>query len=157
RQVVYDSRQWRDVRGGFLALAPLLGQRRLDLADLNWRRLAPVRQALVHAGGAVTFDDLCRASGAIVHRPGEDPPGWLLLGWLEARMEWRGPAASDVREDSSAEDLMRVRIVSERTTLTIALTERRVQIQHGDAAPFTMAIPAHGEADTVASELRSLA
>src|SRR6266850_3077962 len=39
RQLVYDSRGWRDVRQGVLAVARFLGRdRRLDLADLNWRR-----------------------------------------------------------------------------------------------------------------------
>src|SRR6266850_913119 len=41
RQFVYDSRRWRDVRRGVLALATL--HRRLDLADVNWRRLTPLR------------------------------------------------------------------------------------------------------------------
>src|SRR6266446_2659634 len=40
RQLVYDSRRWRDVRRGAAAMAPLVRRHRVDLADLNWRRLA---------------------------------------------------------------------------------------------------------------------
>src|SRR5262252_8105347 len=51
RQLVYDSRQWKDVRPGLAALLPLVDNHRVDLADLNWRRLAPLRRALEHAHG----------------------------------------------------------------------------------------------------------
>ena len=47
RQFVYDSRQWRDVRAGISTVAGLLEHPHApDLADLNWRRLAPLRQGV---------------------------------------------------------------------------------------------------------------
>ncbi len=50
RQLVYDSRQWRDIRRGIQPLARLLSRPHApDLADLNWRRLTSMRQALVQA------------------------------------------------------------------------------------------------------------
>src|SRR6266850_1382779 len=54
RQFVYDSRRWRDIRGGVLAVGRL--NRRLDLADVNWRRLTPLRHALIHACRAADID-----------------------------------------------------------------------------------------------------
>ncbi|HEV3140194.1 MAG TPA: glucose-6-phosphate dehydrogenase assembly protein OpcA, partial [Vicinamibacterales bacterium] len=141
RQVVFDSRQWRDVRGGVLALAPLLGQRRLDLADLNWRRLTPVRQALVHAGESMTFDDLCRSTITVVHRPGDAALAWLLLGWLSARMEWRGPASSRVDEGPQSDDVLTITIACEAATMVVTLSEHRVLVQHGNAAPLSIGVP----------------
>ena len=45
RQLLYDSRCWRDVGRAVLALAPLLEDPfGPDLADVNWRRLQPVRR-----------------------------------------------------------------------------------------------------------------
>src|SRR6266498_2672858 len=59
RQLVFDSRRWRDIRQGVLALAPYIDADRdgdrasrapsrwsqnVDLADVNWRRLTPVRR-----------------------------------------------------------------------------------------------------------------
>ena len=157
RQFVYDSRQWKDVRSGVLALAPLLGWRRLDLADLNWSRLTPVRQALRHAGESMTFDDLCRSAITIVHRQGDAALAWLFLGWLSARMEWRGPASSQVEEAASGDDVLTITIATGTERMTIALSEARVIVQHGDAPSFAMGVRRQGEADAVASELRSLA
>src|SRR5271156_4872342 len=46
RQLVYDSRQWTDVPGGVSSVAALLNHPHApNLADLSWRRLAPMRQA----------------------------------------------------------------------------------------------------------------
>src|SRR5436309_2995348 len=59
RQLVYDSRAWRDVRQGVLAVARFLGRdRRLDLADINWQRLTPLRHAFIHACAAADLDYL---------------------------------------------------------------------------------------------------
>src|SRR5262249_45601469 len=53
RQFVYDSRRWRDVRRGMVALAPIVSQPNgPDVADLNWRRLTPLRQAVAQAVAA---------------------------------------------------------------------------------------------------------
>src|SRR6185295_5295199 len=80
RQLLYDSRRWRDVRRGVLALAPLLEDPLgPDLADLNWRRLLPVRQALAHAvGSSGTSTRQSLTSVHVRHRRGEDALAWLL-------------------------------------------------------------------------------
>jgi len=158
RQLVYDSRGWNDVRAGVLAMAPLLVNRRVDIADLNWRRLAPVRQALLHAGDRLTVDDLCRSPVRVVHRPGDEAMAWLFLGWLSARLEWKGPAESRVEEAESGDDVLKVIVGSgDAGDVTVVLTPHSVQLRHGDRPPLSMGVPREGEADAVASELRSLA
>src|SRR5205814_7078951 len=70
RQLLYDSRRWRDVRRGVRRLAALLGgSHSLDLADLNWRRLAPMRQGILHAAAASGGDITPPRSVHIRHRP----------------------------------------------------------------------------------------
>src|SRR5439155_5925517 len=54
RQLLYDSRGWRDVRRGVAALAAIVERQHLDVADLNWRRLNPLRRVLVDARGPLT-------------------------------------------------------------------------------------------------------
>ncbi|HYM22991.1 MAG TPA: glucose-6-phosphate dehydrogenase assembly protein OpcA [Vicinamibacterales bacterium] len=159
RQFIYDSRQWQDVRGGVLAVAPLLADRTLDIADVNWTRLTPVRQALLHAAGDLTIDDLCSAEVAVTHRPGDAAIAWLFQGWLSARMEWRRPAeASTVNESpSAAEDALVIAIRCERGAITVRLSDHRVVVEQDKGAPFSMGVPRQGEADAVAEELRSLA
>ena len=160
RQVVFDSRQWQDVRRGVLALAPLLANRRVDLADLNWRRLAPVRQALLHAGESMTFDDLCRSTVTVAHRTGEAALAWLFHGWLSARMEWQGPADSRVEETGTmgdADDVLTITMANGGSRLVISLSEHRVVVEHDKGSQFSMGVPQQGEADAVAAELRSLA
>jgi glucose-6-phosphate dehydrogenase assembly protein OpcA len=81
RQLVYDSRQWRDVRGGVLALKPLLtGRHEPGFVDLNWRRLAPMREAILHAVGSPEFASSMLAGARIRHRPGDEALAWLLGG-----------------------------------------------------------------------------
>ena len=83
RQLIYDSRRWSDVRLAVRGLTPLLDGRvkpalplpasaaRPDLADVNWRRLTPVRQALVHAiGSGGDAKHPVRDSVRIRHRAG---------------------------------------------------------------------------------------
>ena len=98
RQLLYDSRRWADLRRGFLALAPLAAHPHgPDLADLNWRRLMPLRNALTHAVAtmAATLDAPRRAPLAwrIRHRGGERALAWLLAGWFAARLGWPRPAS----------------------------------------------------------------
>ena len=86
RQLIYDSRQWRDVGAGVRALAPLLLGHRVDLADVNWRRLAPVMRALDHSGRAGGTPLIAPgAQVTIAHRPGDAALAWLLSGALQAR------------------------------------------------------------------------
>ena len=152
RQFVYDSRRWRDVRRGVLALATL--HRRLDLADVNWRRLTPLRHALIHACRAADVDHLRQANVEIVHRAAEGALAWLVVGWLSARLGWGGGASPRVAESRDGDEVISISV---GTDLTAALNEHRVLVtRRGGAAPFTVSVPQEGEADAVAAELRNL-
>jgi glucose-6-phosphate dehydrogenase assembly protein OpcA len=159
RQLVYDSRRWHDVREGVLALAPLLaGERQTDLVDLNWRRLTPLRQAILHAvGSARPAGDMKLAGGRIRHRPGDDALAWLFAGWLSSRLEstldLRAPLL--VNEGPSGDDILTVSFSD--ASITATMNEHRVIVgSQDDVAAFVMAAPRETEAEAVASELRSL-
>lgn len=157
RQLLYDSRQWSDIAGGVRAVGPLVGDRHADLADLNWRRLTPVRRALAHArragGLAVLSHD---AALHVAHRPGDSALAWLLAGTLMAGQE--GPASPPPRVDESAPDdavlLMTIRRGSSEATVT--LTAQSVIVDEGSGAPLVVTVPVEHEADAVAAELRML-
>src|SRR5207237_9753917 len=102
----YGSSAWKDVRTAVLSLAPIVRNRRSDCADVNWRRLAPVRQALVHAAESMQADDLRHADVRIAHRPGETALAWLLGGWLAARLHWSDAAAPASEEGPQADDMV---------------------------------------------------
>jgi glucose-6-phosphate dehydrogenase assembly protein OpcA len=147
RQLVYDSRRWRDVRLGVLALAPLLDDPLgPDLADLNWRRLLPVRQALVHAvrsSGASTRKSL--TSVLIHHRRGEAALAWLLAGWLQ-------DTKADVKEDTDLGD--DVLTASFEDGLHVRLDDHQVTVDDPlGPAPFAVAVPRETEGEAVAAEL----
>jgi len=160
RQLLYDSRRWRDVRLGVLALAPLLDDPLgPDLADLNWRRLLPVRQALVHAvgsSGASTRKSL--TSVLIHHRRGEAALAWLLAGWLQhvwgvaevGRVLLDPPIT--VEEDTDLGD--DVLTASFEDGLHVRLDDHQVTVDDPlGPAPFAVAVPRETEGEAVAAEL----
>jgi len=152
RQLLYDSRGWRDVRRGVAALAPLVASRRVDLADLNWRRLAPLRQALVYARGPLTSAAWQDAEVRVLHGPGEAPLAWLLAGWLHAGR--RNADASIARVEPSPGDGPRLTVVA--GDMTAIQTKRTIEITGGSAPPLVLAMPIESDADAVAAELRVL-
>ena len=157
RQLLYDSRQWSDVAGGVRAVGPLIGDRYADLADLNWRRLAPVRRALAHArqagGLAVLSPD---ATVHVAHRPGESALAWLLAGTLMAGQQ--GPAVPPPRVDDTApgDAVLRLTIRRGSSEATVTLTDQNVVVDEGSGTPLVVAVPVEHEADAVAAELRTL-
>jgi glucose-6-phosphate dehydrogenase assembly protein OpcA len=155
RQFVYHSHDWRDVRRGILALATLLntGPRRLDLADVNWRRLTPLRHALLHAGTAADLDHLRRGNVQIVYRAGDEALAWLAVGWLAARMEWTPEATPRVEETRHDDETLSMAVGPD---LTAALNDHRVLVTRRGAAGFTVSVPQEDRADAVAAELRNL-
>jgi glucose-6-phosphate dehydrogenase assembly protein OpcA len=157
RQLIYDSRAWQDVRRGMAVLGPLVAGRRIDLADVNWRRLTPVRQVLKRAPGADRAASAPDATARIVHRHGEAALAWLAAGWLLGDRE-QGVGAPPVVEESDLEGAtlsVIVRRGADETTAT--LSDRRVTVTTGSAPPLLVGIPVESDADAVASELRTLA
>jgi len=161
RLLVYDSRCWRDVAAAVRALTPLLNGStpasalrasagRPELADVNWRRLTPVRHALAHAIASREAAPEARwTSIRIRHRPGEAALAWLLAGWLEG-------ATIAVDEDAHLGD--DTLIASFDDDLQLRLGAHRVSVDdaHGPA-PFSMAVQHEDEAQAIAAELRVLA
>jgi glucose-6-phosphate dehydrogenase assembly protein OpcA len=166
RQLLYDSRRWGDVRRGVLALAPLLADRfGPDLADLNWRRLLPIRQALVHAVGSSGSSKRHNLTAVhIRHRGGEAALAWLLAGWLQNAGS-KGPGlhqaevgrglldpptivdeVSDLSDDvltASFDDGLQLRMDTHRVSVDDPL----------GPAPFAVAAPNETEGEAVAAEL----
>jgi glucose-6-phosphate dehydrogenase assembly protein OpcA len=160
RQLVYDSRLWRDVRAAVVSITPLLFDKfGPDLADVNWRRLAPLRQALVHAirssgGDGRAVPETIR----IAHQPTESALAWLLAGWLEQILGKPGiahrPAIAVEAASPPGEDVL---TLSFGEGLELRLSNRSVTVTDAlGPAPFAMAVPQEHEADAVAAELRVL-
>jgi glucose-6-phosphate dehydrogenase assembly protein OpcA len=155
RQLVYDSRLWRNVDTGVRSLAPLLRAGRVDLADLNWRRLAPLRLALVQPGFNLPVTGATRTR--ILHRRNERALACLLSGWLASRLHWTGdqwPAL--VEADLEDEDALRLELAEGDRRLTVRLNGRRVEIAQQGTTPLVIATPGQVAAESIAVELRTL-
>jgi glucose-6-phosphate dehydrogenase assembly protein OpcA len=158
RQFVYDSRRWRDVRGGIVALARLRATApHMDLADTNWRRLTPMRHALLHASTTDPLESLRRGEVRIAHRPGDAALAWLTLGWLSARLGWTRDTAARVDESARSDDVLSMTVGSGSSELTAAMNGERVLVTpRAGIAPFAVGVPQESEAEAVAAELRNL-
>ena len=162
RQLVYDSRGWRDVRAAIQALAPLVAEHRIDLADVNWRRLSPVRDVLADMAGTGTLAALfAGADVRVVHRSDESALGWLLSGWVMAVSGQQAPAALKTEAASSDADdaVLAITIRRDNREVTATLASRRIVIKASDspAPPLVVGIAAETPGDAIAAELRNLA
>jgi len=157
RQFLYDSRAWRDVRLGMSAARSLLALGRpLDLADLNWRRLTPVRHALFHARALVLREDLCRGPIRIVYRPGDSALAWLCAGWLASRLLHASEQPVVEADDRGGDAVLTIEFGRD-ATLRVRLDSHQAVVSIVDqAAPLTVAVPRESDANAIAAELRSL-
>jgi glucose-6-phosphate dehydrogenase assembly protein OpcA len=158
RQVIYDSAMWRDVAAGARATASMTSERRtLDLADLNWRRLGPLRSALVHAletrNGNRT---LTAADVRIDHRPGDAAAAWLLAAWFACRLKWTGPTLPAIAESRDSDDFVTIVLWPGDAQLTAGISRQRVKVKAAGAPVFRMPVPHDTLVDAVVAELRSL-
>jgi glucose-6-phosphate dehydrogenase assembly protein OpcA len=158
RQLVYDSAMWRDVADGARAAAAIVNSHdRIDLADLNWRRLAPLRGALVHALATDPVPHtLAPADVHIRYRPGEASAAWLLAAWFRCRLKWKDAAAPIVEETRQSDDLVGLTLWSGDEELTAAMSRQRIKVKSGHAPVFRMPVPHETVVDAVVTELRSL-
>jgi glucose-6-phosphate dehydrogenase assembly protein OpcA len=164
RQLVYDSRQWVNVPAGVSRVAGLLDHPHApDLADLGWRRLMPMRQALGHGlrvSGELMHAPTLRAS--VLHRPGEEALAWLLIGWLSSRLgrPSERELAVTVREQPGGVEAMSVSIDGGEATarLTATMSGHQVAVSSTSDAPssFFVAVPQESDAGGVAAELQTL-
>jgi glucose-6-phosphate dehydrogenase assembly protein OpcA len=158
RQLVYDSRKWRDVGKAVRALEPLITSRRVDLADVNWRRLAPVRRALDHMDRTrgTPFVE-AGAQVRIAHGPGDAALAWLLAGsLLAARPDPAAEAPPVIEQTATGDAALVVTIRRASGEATVRLTPTRAIVADGAAVPLVVAVPIEAEAEAVAAELRML-
>ena len=153
RQLLYDSRHWKDVSGGLAAVLPLTDNRRVDLADLNWRRLAPMRRALVHVRGPLTAVAWRGVTVTVRYAAGEAAIASLLAGWLRGERR-TDPIRVDV-EPLPTSDADTILTVTTRN-VTATQTARGVDVTPASAPPFVVAAPKESDADAIAAELRAL-
>jgi glucose-6-phosphate dehydrogenase assembly protein OpcA len=158
RQLVYDSRDWRDVRAALNVLEPLISRHRIDLADVNWRRLGPLRRALEHAGSEGRQPLAVAGSRVhIAHHADESALAWLLAGALMA-VPSRAPGTPPTVDASASGDVVLVVTIenaSNRATVTLSAAGATVD-RGGKSAPLVVSAPVENEADAVAAELRLL-
>lgn len=156
RQLLYDSREWRDVAAGIRAILQAIDASQIDVADLNWRRLAPVRQALRHAGHDLDMDDLRGARVRITHAPGEAAIAELLRGWLASRLAWQDDRVPRIEQHDKTAPLTLTIGEAPRAT-TVELTADAVHVAQAGWPPYTLAVPRESVVDAVTAELRTLA
>lgn len=158
RQLIYDSRAWRDVRAGIRALAPLVAEHRIDLADVNWRRLAPLRRALGQSvAGDAPAGDFAGATVRIGHRAEDEALAWLLAGWLLATRQTGAPPP-ELSASAPDDAVLTIALRQDNRETVVTLTSRSVVVAESDstAAPLVAGIPIETEADAIAAELRTL-
>jgi glucose-6-phosphate dehydrogenase assembly protein OpcA len=156
RQVVYDSRLWRDVAAGIAAIAPLLHERNAPrLADINWRRLTAMRHALVHAAKTLLPPGATLPEVEIRYRPGDAALAWLLAGWLASRLRWPDDAwpvkVIEVRHEDDVLAIFAAPVVA-------TMNERRIVVRTtGGSDAFQMSARPESTAEAIAAELATLA
>jgi len=153
RQLLYDSRQWKDVGRGLAAVVPLVDDGRIDVADLNWRRLAPMRRALVDVRGPLAAVAWRGVTVTVRYAPGETAIASLLAGWLRGERR-TDPIRVDVESlpKSDTETILRVTLGD----VVATQTPRGVDVTPASAPAFVVAAPRESDADAVAAELRAL-
>jgi glucose-6-phosphate dehydrogenase assembly protein OpcA len=134
------------------ALARVVEDQRIDLADLNWRRLTALRRALIHARGPLSSSAWQRVVVRIVFAPGEDALAWLCAGWLHSVQRETSAPLPSVEMGSLPDALLTV----SADNITATLTARSVQIVSTSAPPMAVAVAVETEADAIAAELRTL-
>ncbi len=155
RQLLYDSRRWRDFPRGVEALAPLIAAHDVEFADLNWRRLTPLRLALVHGTHSIRHQ-IAAAAVRIVHRPGDGALAWLLAGWLAARLRWAPDIWPGIEEARHGDEVLAITIDDPASAIAASLNGHRAIVRPSGSAPILVGVPHEGEAEAVADELRTL-
>jgi glucose-6-phosphate dehydrogenase assembly protein OpcA len=155
RQLVYDSALWKDVRAGATAASQLLDSHHApDLADLNWRRLATLRGALVHAIRVESSRDISHAQLRVEHTPQHRVAGALILAWLTAQGSFANAAGLD--ESRTTDGDLTIVLSADDWSLSAAMTGAKVRVEASGRHPFEVPVAIEPGGDAVASELRTL-
>lgn len=153
RQLLYDSGIWRDVGAGIRAVAALAADGRVDIADLNWRRLEPLRDAVRHARGPQPPADWPTAPIRVAHAPHAESIAWLMAGWLATECRGGDARPIEVAAGTSGTDTLTITIGGRWFTLT----DRAVVFRDDVSPPGSVGVRVESAADAVAAELRALA
>lgn len=158
RQLIFDSRAWHDIPAGLRALQRLASDDpRLHLADMNWRRLAAVRRALLHVGSGLTLDALGPDQVHIAHRAGEAALAWLLCGWLGARVGWRPGVTARIEEGAADAPVLTLTVGGGTAHTVVTLRPDRLEVTPAAEPAYTEAVSPERDAEAIAAELRTLA
>jgi glucose-6-phosphate dehydrogenase assembly protein OpcA len=155
RQFVYDSRGWKHVEQGFGAVASLAAKPNgPDIVDLNWRRLVPLRRALITA-----FKNLPASSRPTAVRvryaQGEAPLAWLLAGWLSKVLD-SAESRVAVAVQSGEPGANVLSVAFNEPTMTVTMDGHHVTLS-GPDPPFLIPVRQEHAADALADELCNLA
>ena len=157
RQLVFDSRRWSNVKRCAAALTTALDNPRLDLADLNWARLAPVRRAFVHAGDQLSAEELGYANVRITYRPGEEALAWLLAAWLSTRIGWPAATWPQIEPFPHPDDeLIIVEVGRSGEPTRMVLSTHQLVVKQRGWPEYRTAIRVRSDAETMAEELKAL-
>ncbi|HEY7287445.1 MAG TPA: glucose-6-phosphate dehydrogenase assembly protein OpcA [Vicinamibacterales bacterium] len=156
RQLLYDSRRWRDIARAAGVLSTLLDKYRVDLADINWRRLAPLRLALAQASKTPSTQRTGSLSVHIAHRRDELALASLLGGWLAARLNCNANSWPTLAEEDLGPELLRIDLAHPGRRITARLSDERAQVEQSGMAPLVIAASHEDPAESIAVELRSL-
>jgi glucose-6-phosphate dehydrogenase assembly protein OpcA len=154
RQLVFDSGRWRDIGRAVAVLSPLLqGRSAPRLIDVNWRRISPLRQALIHAAGTQPRrEPIARAR--IRHRPGDAALAWLLAGWMASRLGWTdGSWPIEIDEERQGDTVLSL----EAGPVTVSMNGRRVLATAAGTPGFQLAARRDSPGAAIAAELATLA
>ena len=128
-----------------------------DIADLNWRRLAPMRRAIVHGLGSEPDARELRATGVdIRHMAGRAADALLLAGWLHGSLGWSSAEVPRIEESGDPAEALIAMLKGGNWTVKASMDDRCVKVTGTTQTPFEVLLPRETEAERVAAELRSL-
>lgn len=158
RQFLYDSASWHDPREGVRVVAGVIARPRApDIADLNWRRLVPMRQAIVHGLRSERDARELPASGVdIRHGASRAACAFLIAGWLHGSLRWSPADMPRIEASGGSEEALSVTMTGAGWTVKASMDDGRVKVTGTTQPPFEVLLPREAEADTIAAELRSL-
>ncbi len=158
RQFLYDSATWRDPREGFRVVAGILARPHApDIADLNWRRLAPMRRAIVQGLQSEPAALELPATGVeIRHAVSRSASALLLAGWLSGSLEWSSQDVPRIEASGDSADAFSATLSGSGWTVRTSMDDHRVRVTGTNQTPFEVLLPRETEAECIAAELRSL-
>jgi hypothetical protein len=148
RQLLYDSRQWKDVGRGLAAVVPLV-----DASRRQFKSATSMRRALLHLRGPLAAAPWRDTTVQVGHAAGEIAIASLLAGWLRGGRR-TDPIRVDLEllPDSDAAAVLTVRLGD----VTATQTPHGVDVTTVSAPPFVVAALRESDADAIAAELRAL-